>query len=218
MTTPLVLHNFWVSSASHRVRIALHHKGLPFEYVSVPILQQDTDRFAGYRAMNPQALVPTLIHGEVQLTQSLAILEYLEEIAPSPSLLPADPGGRARARSLAQYIVSEIQPLQNLRVFRYLKSEYGKTEEEGMAWRRHWVALGLDALEKELASPATGTFCHGDAPTIADACLVPQVHAARRWGLEVERWPILTRIARHADTLEAFRKAAPESQPDAPRK
>ncbi len=215
MTASLVLHNFHASSASHRVRIALHHKGLPFEYVSVPILHQDTERFASYRAMNPQALVPTLVHGDVRLTQSLAILEYLEEIAPSPSLLPKDAAGRARARSLAMYIVSEIQPLQNLRVFRHLQSELGKTEEDAMAWRRHWVSLGLDAIEKELASPATGAFCHGDEPTIADCCLVPQVHAAKRWGLDVARWPAITRIAAHANELETFRKAAPENQPDA---
>lgn len=218
MTAPLVLHNFWVSSASHRVRIALHHKALPFDYVTVDILKQDTERFASYRAMNPQALVPTLVHGDVRLTQSLAILEYLEEIAPERPLLPEDPAGRARARSLAMYIVSEIQPLQNLRVFRYLQTDLGKTEADGMAWRRHWVALGLDALEKELESPATGAFCHGDAPTIADCCLVPQVHAAKRWGLDVARWPAIARIAARAEELDAFRKAAPENQPDAPKK
>src|SRR6185295_15817861 len=120
---------------------------------------------------------------------------------------PADLAGRARARSLALYIVSEIQPLQNLRVFRHLQSEYGKTEDEGMAWRRHWVSIGLDALEKELASPATGTFCHGDSPTMADCCLVPQIDSATRWGLDVAKWPIVSRIAAHADALEAFRKA-----------
>ena len=218
MEIPLVLHNFWVSSASHRVRIALHHKGLPFEYVSVTIQHQDTEQFASYRAMNPQGLVPMLIHRDVKLTQSLAILEYLEEIAPGSPLLPGSAKDRARVRSLAQYVVSEIQPLQNLRVFRYIQSAYNKTEAEGMAWRRHWVSIGLDALEKELQSPETGVFCHGDAPTLADACLVPQLHAARRWGLDTSKWPTVDRIGNHAETLSAFQKAAPENQPDAPQK
>lgn len=216
MTDPLVLHNFWVSSASHRVRIALHLKGLPFEYVSVPIMTPDRTQLAGYHALNPQALVPTLVHGDVKLTQSLAILEYLEEIAPAPALLPSDRAGRARARSLAMYMVSEIQPLQNLRVFRHLQDALGKTEEEAMEWRRHWVSLGFDALEKELSGPSTGAFCHGDAPTIADCCLVPQVCSARRWGLDPAKWPAIARISARAEGLDAFRKAAPETQPDAP--
>lgn len=216
MTPSLTLHNFSLSSASHRVRIALHLKGLPFEYVSVPITREGADELARYRAMNPQAVVPTLVHGGVQIGQSLAILEYLEEIAPTPALLPADPAGRARARSLAMFIVSEIQPLQNLRVVRHLQKAFGQDDAGVTAWRQHWVSIGLDALEKLLQEPATGTFCHGDAPTIADACLVPQVHSARRWGLDLERWPTVARIAAHADSLEAFRKASPENQPDAP--
>jgi maleylacetoacetate isomerase len=215
MVPTLALHSFATSSASHRVRIALHLKAIQFEYVAVDILAQDSPAFAGYRVVNPQGLVPMLVHGEVKISQSLAILEYLEEIAPSPALLPADAAGRARARSLAMFVVSEIQPLQNLRVFRHLQTALGKTEAEAMEWRRHWVSRGLDALEKELSSPATGAFCHGDAPTIADCCLVPQVHAAKRWGLDVAKWPTVARIAAHADSLQPFRNAAPENQPDA---
>lgn len=215
MAPTLTLHSYATSSASHRVRIALHLKELPFEYVAVSIIAQGTEAFARYRALNPQALVPALVHGDVVLTQSLAIMEYLEEIAPTPALLPKTAVERARVRSLSLYIASEIQPMQNLRVQRHLKSALGQDDAAGMAWRRHWVALGLDALEKELQSPATGLFCHGDSPTIADCCLVPQVHAARRWGLEVATWPVIARIAAHAEAMEAFRKAAPESQPDA---
>lgn len=215
MSSNLVLHNFAISSASHRVRIALHLKGLPFEYVSVPIVREGSEELLRYRAMNPQAVVPTLVHGGVQIGQSLAILEYLEEIAPSPALLPADAAGRARVRSLAMFIVSEIQPLQNLRVVRHLQKAYGQDDAGVTAWRQHWVSIGLDALEKLFQEPATGVFCHGDSPTIADCCLVPQVHSARRWGLDVARWPAIARIAGHAESMEAFRKAAPENQPDA---
>jgi maleylacetoacetate isomerase len=214
MPPSMTLFSFHTSSASHRVRIALHLKGLPYEYVAVNIQQQDADAFVKYRALNPQALVPALVHGDVTLTQSLAILEYLEEVAPEPALVPKDAAGRARVRSLAQYIVSEIQPMQNLRVVRYLKREFGRTDEQGMEWRRHWVALGLDALEAQLQSRETGAFCHGHAPTIADCCLVPQAHAAKRWGLDVAKWPTIARIAERANALPAFQKAAPDQQPD----
>jgi maleylacetoacetate isomerase len=217
MSTGLVLHNLSFSSASHRVRIALHLKGLPFEYVSVPITREGSEDLERYRAMNPQAVIPTLVHGGVQIGQSLAILEYLEEIAPQPALLPADAAGRARVRSLAMFVVSEIQPLQNLRVARHLQGALGQDEAAVTAWRRHWVSVGFDALEKLFQDPATGAFCHGDAPTIADCCLVPQVYSARRWGLDVARWPAIARIAAHADSLDAFRKAAPDNQPDAAR-
>lgn len=215
MTEKLTLYSFHTSSASHRVRIALELKGLAYEYAAVSILKQGTPEWASYRAKNPQALVPALEHDGKLLTQSLAILEYLEEIAPSPALLPKAPIERARVRSIAQYIVSEIQPMQNLRVQRHLIGDLGRTEAEGMEWRRHWVALGLDALERQMGDGQTGAFCHGDAPTIADCCLVPQIHAAKRWGLDVARWPTVARIGAHADTLAAFQKAAPERQPDA---
>lgn len=214
MIDRLSLHNFATSSASQRVRIALYLKGLPFEYVPVNIQRQGTDAFAEYKSKNPQGLVPTLFHGDVRISQSLAILEYLEEIAPAKPLLPSDPGAKARVRSLAMFIVSEIQPLQNLRVFKYLLKEYQKTEDEGMAWRRHWVSIGLDALEKELSSAETGLFCHGNSPTLADCCLVPQVHSSKRWGLDIKRWPTIARIAERCDELEAFQKAAPERQVD----
>ena len=214
MTSKLTLYSFHTSSASHRVRIALELKGLPYEYFAVHIVKQDSDEWARYRALNPQALVPALEHEGKVYTQSLAILEYLEEIAPSPALLPKTPAERARVRSIAQYIVSEIQPMQNLRVQRHLIGDLGRTDEQGMDWRRHWVALGLDALEKQLGDAQTGLFCHGDSPTFADCCLIPQIAAAKRWGLEIGRWPTIARIGDHANTLAAFQKASPENQPD----
>lgn len=214
MNQKLTLYSFHTSSASHRVRIGLELKGLPYEYVAVHIAKQDSDEWAKYRALNPQALVPALEHDGKVFTQSLAILEYLEEIAPAPALLPKTPAERARVRSIAQYIVSEIQPMQNLRVQRHLIGDLGRSEAQGMEWRRHWVALGLDALEKQLDDGQTGTFCHGDSASIADCCLVPQIAAAKRWGLDMARWPTIARIGEHANTLAAFQKAAPENQPD----
>ncbi len=217
MAADFTLYSFHTSSASHRVRIALHLKGIAYDYFAVNIAKQATEGWAKYLGMNPQALVPALEHDGHVLTQSLAILEYLEEVAPSPALLPKAPGERARVRSLAQYVVSEIQPMQNLRVQRHLFGALGRTEEEGMEWRRHWVALGLDALEKQLQDGKTGTFCHGDSPTIADCCLIPQIDAAKRWGLDVAKWPTIARIGAHAATLPAFQNAAADKQPDAPR-
>lgn len=220
-TAPFVLHNFHTSSASHRVRIAMHLKGLPFAYVSVPIMDNAGEAMQRYRTMNPQALVPTLEHGDVRIAQSLAILEYLEEIAPSPSLFPSDAAGRARVRSIAQYVVSEIQPMQNLRVQRHLAEirGAGSAQDEvaalGLAWRRHWVTVGLTALEAMLNDGKTGQYCHGDAPTIADCCLVPQVFSAIRWGLDVDAYPTIARIAATAAAHPAFQEAAPENQPDA---
>ena len=217
MANAFTLYSFTTSSASHRVRIALHLKGIAYEYFAVNIAKQATPEWAKYLGQNPQALVPALEHDGHLYTQSLAILEYLEEVVPSPALLPKTPVERARVRSIAQYIVSEIQPMQNLRVQRHLFSHLGRSEAEGMEWRRHWVALGLDAVEKQLADGKTGTFCHGDTPTLADCCLIPQIEAAKRWGLDMSRWPAIARIGAHADTIDAFRKAAPEHTPDAPR-
>ncbi|MFO0586991.1 MAG: maleylacetoacetate isomerase [Polyangiaceae bacterium] len=218
MAADFTLYSFHTSSASHRVRIALHLKGIVHDYIPVNITKQGTEEWESYRHKNPQALVPALHHEGHLLTQSMAILEYLEEVAPSPALLPKTPVERARVRSIAMYIVSEIQPMQNLRVQRHLFTAHGKTEAEGMEWRRHWVALGMDALERQINDGSAGLFCHGDAPTIADCCLIPQIDAARRWGLDVNRWPTIARIGEHASSMEAFRKAAPAEQPDAPKK
>ncbi|HTN65066.1 MAG TPA: maleylacetoacetate isomerase, partial [Burkholderiaceae bacterium] len=169
-----------------------------------------------YRALNPAALVPTLIDDGLVLTQSLAILEYLEERWPQVPLLPSDAAGRARVRALALTIACEIHPLNNLRVLKYLGETLQVAEDARHEWYRHWTARGLEVLERHLASePQTGAFCHGDAPTLADCCLVPQVFNARRFEIDLAAYPTVRRIADACAGLEAFRAADPARQPDA---
>lgn len=209
------LYNYWRSSASWRVRIALELKGLSYEYVPVHLVRGGGEQHqADHRARNPMRQVPVLEveeGGKVQLlTQSLAILEYLEERYPEPPLLPADPIGRARVRALAEVMNSGIQPLHNLSVIQYVKEQGGDEK----AFAAHWVRRGLEALEA-MVQPWAGRFCHGDAPTFADVCLVPQLYAARRFGVEVDRYPTLQRIEAACAELPAFRRAHAEAQPDA---
>lgn len=211
------LHGFFRSSASYRVRIALNLKGLPYEYLPVHLSRAGGEQFApGFRALNPQSLVPVLEHDGECLTQSLAIMEYLEEIRPEPPLLPRDARERARVRALALSVACEVHPLNNLRVLNYLTSKLGASEDQRTDWYRHWVALGLSALETQLSqSPHTSRFCHGDSPGIADCCLVPQLFNARRFQCDLSSYPTLLDIERHCHKLPAFRDAAPENQPDA---
>lgn len=211
------LHGFFRSSASYRVRIALNLKGLPYEYLPVHLSRAGGEQFApGFRALNPQSLVPVLEHDGECLTQSLAIMEYLEEIRPEPPLLPRDARERARVRALALSVACEVHPLNNLRVLNYLTSKLGASEDQRADWYRHWVALGLSALETQLSqSPHTSRFCHGDSPGIADCCLVPQLFNARRFQCDLSSYPTLLDIERHCHKLPAFRDAAPENQPDA---
>ena len=213
----LKLHTYFRSSASYRVRIALNLKGLAFESIGVHLLRDGGAQHSpAYAALNPTRLVPTLQDGEHALAQSLAILEYLEETHPTPALLPPDAPGRARVRALAQTIACEIHPLNNLRVLQYLTQELKIDEEAKTAWYRHWVTLGFTALESLLAgSPQTGVFCHGNTPTLADCCLVPQVANARRFDIPLEAFPCLVRIDAACRALEAFAQARPEVQPDA---
>lgn len=209
------LYGYFRSSTSHRVRIALNLKGLAYETVPVHLLQ-GRQHEAAYRALNPQGLVPTLEEGEVRITQSLAIIEYLERIHPEPPLLPADALGQARARSLALICACDMHPLGNLRVLKYLKNVLGLDQEARDAWCRHWMAAGFEALEARLAGePETGRFCHGDAPTLADVCLVPQVVGAQRWGTDLGPYPTVRRIFDACMALDAFARAMPASQPDA---
>ena len=213
----LRLYTYFRSSAAYRVRIALAHKGLAYESVPVHLLRGGGEQLqATYRAVNPAALVPALQDGEATLTQSLAILEYLEETHPVPALLPPDALGRARVRTLALSVACDIHPLNNLRVLNYLTGTLGATEAQRTDWMLHWMALGLAAIEAQLVSDAqTGLCCHGDTPTLADCCLVPQVFNARRFGLDLASYPTVRRISEHCEGLAPFQAAHPACQPDA---
>ncbi|KAB2872233.1 MAG: maleylacetoacetate isomerase [Burkholderiaceae bacterium] len=214
---PLALYTYFRSSAAYRVRIALNLKALPYEAIPVHLLRGGGEQRQGaHLARNPQALVPVLHTEDGWLTQSMAIVEWLDEAHPSPPLLPADRGGRARVRAIAQAIACDIHPLANLRVLQYLGGELGIDEPRKNAWSRHWVDSGLAAVERLLADdPRSGRFCHGDAPTLADCCLVPQVFNARRVGARLDDKPAIARIVAACEALDAFRRAAPANQPDA---
>lgn len=216
-TEPLRLFSYWRSSAAYRVRIGLNLKGLSYETVPVHLLRDGGQQHApDFVRINPQHAVPVLQHGERTLRQSLAILEYLDELWPQPRLLPASARERARVRALAQLVASDIHPLNNLRVMRYIEREWQVPQAGREAWMRHWMREGLVALEALLADdPATGVFCHGQTPGIADCCLVPQLYNARRFGLELAAFPILLRIEAACEGLPAFEAARPENQPDA---
>lgn len=210
----LQLYTYFRSSASFRVRIALNLKGLPWEpmVVWLPSGEQGGDPF---RAVNPQGLVPLLVDGETRIAQSLAIIEYLDETKPGRKLLPADATARARVRSLSMLVAAEIHPLNNLRVLHHLRDSLGLDADAIGRWYRHWCDEGLAALERELADPRTGRFCHGDEPTMADACLVPQIFNARRYETQVERYERTMRIFDECMKLDAFRKAQPSEQAEA---
>ena len=209
------LFSYFRSSAAYRVRIALAHKGLAFDYRAVHLVKGE-QRAPGYAQRNPAGLVPWLVDGEVEIGQSLAIIEYLDETHPDPPLLPRDPAGRARVRSLALGIACEIHPLNNLRVLGYLTGELRLDDAAKRAWYRHWVALGLAALERRLeADTQTGRCCHGDTPTLADLALVPQMFNAERFDCPLDGFPTLRRITAHCLSLPAFQAAAPAACPDA---
>lgn len=212
------LYGYYRSSAAYRVRIALEWKGVEVERASVALAAGEQTGEA-YRALNPQGLVPALeVEGET-IPQSLAILEYLEERFPEPPILPREALDRARVRALAALVACDVHPLNNLRVLRYLEREVAVGEPARLAWYRHWIAEGFDALERLLSTnEQTGRFCHGSAPTLADVCLVPQVYNARRFETDLSPWPTIVRIDQACGELPAFQRAAPEAQPDAPRR
>ncbi len=207
------LYNYFRSSASFRVRIALGLKGLAFDYIAVHLVKkQHLD--PAYTALSPSRLVPLLQDGQTLLGQSLAIVEYLDETHPQPPLLPADAAGRARVRALAQDIACEIHPLNNLRVLRYLVHELKVSEDDKNRWYRHWVETGLEVVERQLAAqPAR--FCHGDAPTLADITLVPQIFNAQRFDCRTDHVPQVMRVFGNCMQLSAFAQAQPSACPDA---
>jgi maleylacetoacetate isomerase len=209
------LYNYFRSSASYRVRIALALKGLAYEYK--PVHLQKKEQFAeSYAAVSASRLVPLLRDGDASLTQSMAIIEYLDETHPQPPLLPSDPLGRARVRALAQDVACEIHPLNNLRVLRYLMHDLKVGEDDKNRWYRHWVETGLEVVERQLADhPSTGRFCHGDAPGLADCVLVPQIFNAQRFNCRLEHVPTVMRVYEACMQLDAFTKTQPSACPDA---
>jgi len=211
------LYGYFRSSAAFRVRIALNLKRIPAEPRFVHLLRGGGEQHAAaYKTVNPQELVPTLLHDGHAIAQSLAIIEYLDEVRPEPPLLPDEPFGRARVRQIAYAIACDIHPLNNLRVLLYLRDRFGIDDPARADWQRHWMTNGFAALETLLAnSQQTGTYCHGDAPTLADVCLIPQLANARRVELDLSPWPTLARIEAHALSHPAFEAALPKNQPDA---
>ncbi|KQR79488.1 maleylacetoacetate isomerase [Burkholderia sp. Leaf177] len=211
------LYSYFRSSAAYRVRIALNLKGLGYDYAPVHLLRDGGEQLKPeYRELNPDGIVPTLVDGDDVLTQSIAIIEYLEETHPKPTLLPGSALDRAFIRSVALQVACEIHPIDNLRVLKYLKHTLKVGEEAKDTWYRHWLESGFSSLEKRLTNdPRVGALCFGNTPTLSDLCLVPQVFNARRFNLDMSRYPTIERIADHAGQIDAFARAAPGQQPDA---
>ena len=208
------LYGFFRSSAAFRVRIALNLKGLAYDSVSIHLRRNDQAK-PDYGSVNPQGLVPALEIDGHTLTQSLAIIEYLDEIHPDPPLLPQAPADRARVRALAEIVACDIHPVNNLRVLRYLVHSFGRDEADIAAWFNHWIFTGFEAIEALLVSDArTGAFCHGERPGLADVALVPQVVNAERYKLDMSPFPTIARIFEGCMKLPPFQAAHPDSQPD----
>ena len=212
------LYSYWRSSACYRVRIALNLKRIDYQTLPIHLLRDGGEQHgAQFSQLNPQELIPVLMHGDRVLRQSLAIIEYLDDIVESNPLLPAVARDRQRARAIAQMIACDIHPLGNLRVQQYLESHFGADQAQRDDWTRHWVRSGFTALEKVLRdSSSTGTFCEGDMPTIADCCLAPQAYNAVRFGIDLAEFPTIARINAACMELPAFDAAKPENQADAP--
>jgi maleylpyruvate isomerase len=212
-----VLHNYFRSSSAYRVRIALNLKGLAYDYASVHLNRNGGEQFgAAFVALNPQQLVPVLSEHGLDISQSLAIIEYLDEQYPQPALLPGTAADRAYVRQLSLAMACDIHPLNNLRVLKYISGPMGQPDALKQAWIVHWTKTGLYALEQELArAPQRGRFCLGDTPTMADCCLVPQLFNAQRFNIDLAPYPTLRAIDAECQKLEAFAQAHPGRQPDA---
>ncbi len=209
------LYNFWRSGTSHRTRIALNLKGLSTEYVAVHLGKEEHLKDA-FKVVNPQQLVPALDTGSEVLIQSPAILEWLEEQYPTPALLPQDASGRARVRALAAIVGCDIHPINNRRILETLRKQFGADDDAINAWCGTWISAGFDAYEALLAADTQrGRFSYGDAPTLADCYLIPQVESARRFKVDLTKWPLIMAVEKACMELEAFQKAAPKEQPDA---
>jgi maleylacetoacetate isomerase len=211
------LYSFFRSSAAYRARIALNVKGLQYEYVAKHLVKNGGEhKQADYLAINPQGFIPALEHDDALITQSVAIIEYLEEVFPSPSLLPQRPVDRAVVRAMSQLIACDIHPLNNLRVLNYLKSPLEQSSDAIAEWYKHWIAEGFAALEQLIVKHSTNKrYCFGDVVTMADVLLVPQVANSRRYQMDLAPYPTLKKIAAHLESLPAFLAARPEVQPDA---
>lgn len=209
------LHNFFRSGTSHRLRIALNLKGLAYDYVAVD-LRKNEHQGAPFKSLNPQGLVPALVDGEHVLTQSVAIIEWLEERYPTPALLPADVNDRARVRALAALVGCDIHPVNNKRILDMLRTRFGADDAAINQWCGTWISDGFDAYEALLAADnQRAGFSFGSTPTIADVYLIPQIESARRFKVDLGRWPRIMAVDAHCGALEAFRQAAPMVQPDA---
>jgi maleylpyruvate isomerase len=209
------LHNFFRSGTSHRLRIALNLKGLPYDYVAVD-LRKNEHQGAAFKALNPQGLVPALVDGEQVLTQSVAIIEWLEERYPTPALLPTDINDRAHVRALAAIVGCDIHPVNNKRILDTLRARFGADEAAINKWCGTWIAYGFDSYEALLAADSRRAgFSFGNTPTLADAYLIPQIESARRFKVELGRWPLIMEVDAKCGALKAFHKAAPMAQPDA---
>ena len=213
----LVLFHYWRSSASYRARIALNIKELNYEIQPVHLLEQGGQQHqSNYREINPQSLVPTLVHNGHAIGQSLAIIEYLDEVFPNNFLLPAEPLARAKVRGMALYIASEGQPMMNLRVLQYLESQHAFNEQAKADWVRHWLSVNFQNIEQQLVADAGSPCFSGDQPGMVECCLVPHAFAAQRFNLDMSAYPTVNRIVAHCLTLPAFIKAHPARQIDTP--
>ena len=212
----LKLYDYFRSGAAYRTRIALNLKEVEYEQISIHLTKGGGEQFeAVYSEINPQNLVPTLMDGEVKIFQSMAIMEYLEEKFPAPSLLPSDHSSRARVRALANMIACDIHPLNNLRVRLYLVDEMNVTEEKRQAWISHWIHIGFQAYEKNLGNcEEIGLYSHGNHPTMADACLIPQIANARLNKVDLSNFPLILQVEERCQAHPAFKKALPSNQPD----